>query len=185
MQGEGNQFADIRLICDRKWSLISTPKEMRFPCYTIECSSYSITSKCSSLVSRLALRCPATWKLTKTIYCTFSTIDPSIKADHSVVRQISALVSGLPVMNEYGFREEFLTVSPVPPSLRSEGNVKMIIPSHLRSYTIASSKLLFISTHDSTHRSFILLRLYPLDIRNTPMSNSLPTWLVLQDKSPT
>jgi hypothetical protein len=49
-------------------------------------------------------------KLIKTMRRILSPSDKSIKADHSVVRQISALVSGLPVMSEYGFREEFLTV---------------------------------------------------------------------------
>jgi hypothetical protein len=55
---------------DRKWWHISTPNEMRSPCYTIECSSYSITSKCSLLVSRLATRRSATCKLTS-VTCTF------------------------------------------------------------------------------------------------------------------
>jgi hypothetical protein len=35
-----------------------------------------------------------------------------MKMDHQVVREISALVSGLPVMSDQDFQLEFLTVRP-------------------------------------------------------------------------
>jgi hypothetical protein len=38
--------------------------------------------------------------------------DSTMKMDHQVVREISALVSGLPVMSDQDFQLEFLTVCP-------------------------------------------------------------------------
>lgn len=41
--------------------------------------------------------------------------DSTMKMDHQVVREISALVSGLPVMSDQDFQLEFLTVRPARP----------------------------------------------------------------------
>jgi hypothetical protein len=40
--------------------------------------------------------------------------DSTTKMDHQVIREISALVSCLPVMSDKDFQLEFLTVRPLP-----------------------------------------------------------------------